>query len=73
MLGIWKNVWFIENTQYLMGIIILYMHFIILCIIMSWVPKTTLRLDNSQQEGLTGFREAIILMVMGYYMKGKGA
>ena len=34
------------------------------------VPKTTLRLDNSQQEGLTGFREAVILMVMVYYMKG---
>lgn len=65
MLGIWKNVWFIENTQYLMGIIILYMHFIILCIIVSWVPKTTLRLDNLL-EGLTELRKVVTLTVNSF-------
>ena len=61
----WKNVWFIENTQYLMGIIILYMHFIILCLIVSWVPKTTLRIDNLL-EGLTELRKVVTLTVNSF-------
>ena len=61
----WKNVWFIENTQNLMGIIILYMHFIILCLIVSWVPKTTLRIDNLL-EGLTELRKVVTLTVNSF-------
>ena len=63
----WKNVWFIENTQNLMGIIILYMHFIILCLIVSWVPKTTLRIDNLL-EGLTELRKVVTLTVNSFLL-----